>query len=243
VKKTRRLGDERIFRYWVEVRDLASGSVRKLPLTAWRLVCLKRGKKNEPPLPDREVLKLQVDEETWEAESFEELRTRLRDKYPDAAFERTLHFVRDHEAEERRETALNGLIRILAKAAVDNFIAGKSPVDTQPEDQRGQKRRRTKSRTQVTCASVSGTVTPRARLKIPKAESGSTPKALSKHAHMSPDRPIPARQWTATARPDRSCASSGVSSVERFAKLLGTPRSGMGNEMNCRAAAKQRDSS
>ncbi len=64
--------------------------MRKLPLTAVRLVCLKRGKKDEPLLPDREVLRLQDDEETWEASDFDELKIRLRGKYPDGAFERTL---------------------------------------------------------------------------------------------------------------------------------------------------------
>jgi hypothetical protein len=68
-----------------------------------RLVCLKREKKNEPLLTDRELLRLQDDEETWEAATFEELKIRLRDKYPDAAFERTLHYERDHEAEQRHE--------------------------------------------------------------------------------------------------------------------------------------------
>lgn len=124
--QAKRLSDKRILRYWVEIRSLESGSVRKLPLTAVRLVCLKRGKKNEPPLPDREELRLQDDEETWEAESFEELKIRLRDKYPDADFVRTLHSVRDHEAEERHERALNELISILAKKAVDDLIAEKS---------------------------------------------------------------------------------------------------------------------
>jgi hypothetical protein len=123
VTQAKKLSDKQILRYWVEVRDLASGSVGKLPLTAVRLVCLKTGKKNEPPLPDREVLRLQDDKETWETSDFDELRTRLRDKYPDAAFERTLHYVRDHEAEERRERALNGLISILAKKVVDDLIA------------------------------------------------------------------------------------------------------------------------
>jgi hypothetical protein len=127
----KRLSDKRILRFWVEVRELASGSVRKLPLTAMRLVCLKTGKKDEPPLADREVLRLQDDEESWEAESFEEFKTRLRDKYPDAAFERTLHFERDHEAEERHERALNELISILAKKAVDDLIAEESRSSTQ----------------------------------------------------------------------------------------------------------------
>jgi hypothetical protein len=124
--KAKRLTDEKIFRYWVEVRDLASGSVRKLPLTAVRLICLKRGKKNEPLPPDREVLRLQDGDETWEAETFEDLKIRLRHKYPDGAFERTLHYVRDLEAEERRERALNQLASIFAKAAVDDLIAEES---------------------------------------------------------------------------------------------------------------------
>jgi hypothetical protein len=115
-----------ILRCWVEVRDLASGSVRKLPLTAVKLVCLKTGKKDEPLPPDREVLRLQDDEETWEASDFDELKIRLRGKYPDGAFERTLHYVRDREAEERRETALNELASIFAKSAVDHLIAEES---------------------------------------------------------------------------------------------------------------------
>jgi len=129
VTQAKRLSDKRILRYWVEVRDLASGAVREFPLTAVRLVCLKSGEKNEPLPPDRELLRLQDDEETWEASDFDELRNRLRDKYPDAAFERTLHFVRDHEAEERRESALNELASIFAKAAVDLFVAEQSRVE------------------------------------------------------------------------------------------------------------------
>jgi hypothetical protein len=80
-----------------------------------------------------QLLRLQDDEETWETESFDELRTRLRNKYPDAAFERTLHYERDHEAEERHERALNGLISILAKAAVDDFIAEQSRAEAEPD--------------------------------------------------------------------------------------------------------------
>jgi len=133
VTQAKRLSDKKILRYWVEVRELASGSVRKLPLTAVRLIRLKRGKKNEPPLPDRELLRLQDDEETWEASDFDELRTRLRDKYPDAAFERTLHDVRDHEAEERHERALNGLISLLAKKVVDDLIAEQSRLEAEPD--------------------------------------------------------------------------------------------------------------
>jgi hypothetical protein len=67
-------------------------------------------------------LQLQDGTETWEAKTFDELRVRLREKYPDAAFERTLHYQRDREAEDRREKALNGLAELLAKAAVDKMI-------------------------------------------------------------------------------------------------------------------------
>jgi hypothetical protein len=150
VTKAKIVSDKRIFRYWVEVRELASGCVRKLPLTGVRLVCLKTGKKSDPLPPDRELLRLQDDDETWEVETFDELKTRLRDKYPDAAFERTLHFVRDREAEERRETALNELARIFAKAAVDNWIAEQSRAQAEPSAQPGPKRSLPKSRTQAT---------------------------------------------------------------------------------------------
>jgi hypothetical protein len=54
---------------------------------------------------------------------FDELKARLREKYPDAAFERTFHYVRDREAEERRERALYGLMDILVTQIVDDLIA------------------------------------------------------------------------------------------------------------------------
>lgn len=132
-KKATRLSDKKIYQYWVEIREIATGSVRKLPLTAWRVVCLKRGKKNEPRLPDKELLRLEDDGQIVEAEAFDDLRAQLRDKYPDAAFERTLHFVRDYEAEERYEKGLNGLISILAKAAVDELLAEQSRAGTEPD--------------------------------------------------------------------------------------------------------------
>jgi hypothetical protein len=114
--------EKQIFRYWVEIRELATGEVRTLPLAAVVKISLAGRKKNEPPIPNEEVLQLKDGAETWEAKTFDELRARLREKYPDAAFERTLHYVRDREAEERRERALNGLMDLLAKAAVDKMI-------------------------------------------------------------------------------------------------------------------------
>jgi len=76
VTQDNRLSDDRMFSCWVEIRERANASVRKLPLTEVRLGC-----------------------------------------------ERTLHTVRDHEAEKRRERALNGLISLLAQKIVDDLIA------------------------------------------------------------------------------------------------------------------------
>ena len=125
----RRLSDKKILCFWVEVRELASGSGRKLPLSGVKVICLKREKKGEPLLPDKELLRLQVGEDTWEADTFEELQNRLRNKYPDAAFERTLHYVRDHEAEQRHEAALDGLMSILVERVVDDLIAEESRIE------------------------------------------------------------------------------------------------------------------
>jgi hypothetical protein len=116
--------NDQIFRYWVEIRELASGTVRTLPLIRVRKICLVRPKKNAAAPPDEDVLQLQDGTETWEAKNLDELRARLREKYPDAAFERTLHYERDREAEVRRERALNGLMDLLVKAAVDEMIEG-----------------------------------------------------------------------------------------------------------------------
>jgi hypothetical protein len=114
--------DQQILRYWVEIRELTSGSVRTLPLTAMRKISLARGKKNEPPPPSEDVLHLKDGAETLEAKTFDELRAQLRDKYPDTAFERTLHYERDREAEERRERALDGLMTLIAEAVVEKMI-------------------------------------------------------------------------------------------------------------------------
>jgi len=116
------MNEKQIFRYWIEIRELASGSVRSLPLNAVVRICLAKQKKNEAPIPNEELLHLKDGAETLEAKSFDELRARLRDKYPDEAFERTLHFERDREAEERRERALDGLARLFAEKAVDEMI-------------------------------------------------------------------------------------------------------------------------
>ena len=65
---------------------------------------------------------LQDGAKTIEAKSLEDLKTQLRQRFPDSDYERTLHSERDHEAERRRADALNGLIELLAELAVREFF-------------------------------------------------------------------------------------------------------------------------
>ena len=94
-------GNEKIFRYWVEVRDLTNGSVRNLPLIAIAKIHIPRSKK-EAQRPTEEILQLKDGFSTLEAKTIDELAAELRAKYPDGKYERTLHHERDREAEERR---------------------------------------------------------------------------------------------------------------------------------------------
>jgi hypothetical protein len=112
---------ERVFRYWVEIRELQTGVVRKRPLTAVAKILLTQ-RKNEAPRPPEEVLHLQDGAETIEAKNFEDLKTQLRQRFPDSEYERTLHSERDHDGERRRADALKGLIELLAEVAVREFL-------------------------------------------------------------------------------------------------------------------------
>ncbi len=108
---------EQIFRYWVEIRDLTSGSVSNLPLNAFASIHIPR-KKNESQKPREEILRLQDGSAILEATSLDDLAAQLRRNTPDTGYERTLHRERDRDAEERRTEAMNQLIKILAEAAV-----------------------------------------------------------------------------------------------------------------------------
>ena len=112
---------EQIFRYWVEVRSLQDGSIRKLPMTEAMMVPLVSSKINPQP-SSRWVLRLQDDTEILGADDFEEHRVQLQRRYPDEAYERTINWERDIEAEQRRERALNGLARRMAEAAVEDTL-------------------------------------------------------------------------------------------------------------------------
>lgn len=122
--------DEQIFRYRVEVRDLASGSVRNLPLSAVARIHIPR-KKNEAQRPREEILRLQDGEALLEAISLDDLAAQLRQKYPDSGYERTLHRERDREAEDRRAEAMNQLIKILAEAVVRDTLNGARNVSSE----------------------------------------------------------------------------------------------------------------
>lgn len=109
---------EQIFRYWVEVRKLQDDTIRKLPMIVVLMVPLVTSKVNPKP-SSRRVLRIQNNSEILEADNFESLRVQLRQKYPDDAYERTIHWERDIEAEERRERALNGLAKLMVDVAVE----------------------------------------------------------------------------------------------------------------------------
>ncbi len=113
--------NKRIFRYWVEVRDLTNGSVRNLPLTAVAKIHIPRSKK-EGQRPTEEILQLKDGSATLEAKSLDDLAAQLRERYPDGAYERTLHQERNWEAEVRREEALHQLAKIVAEAVVRDFL-------------------------------------------------------------------------------------------------------------------------
>lgn len=116
---------EQIFQFCVEVRSLQDGTIRRLPLTAVMMVPLVSPKINPQP-SSRRVLRIQDDSEILEADDFANLRVQLRQKCPDDAYERTIHWERDIEAEQRRERALNGLARLMAEAAVEDELKVRS---------------------------------------------------------------------------------------------------------------------
>ncbi len=82
------------------------------------------------------------------------------------------------------------------------------------------------------CSSVSGTVTPRAFDTIANTSRGSWPKDTSTAAAAIPERPIPARQCTATPRPARTSPASRLVNVWNSRVARGTPRSAMGKLRN-----------
>jgi hypothetical protein len=107
---------QQVFRYWVEVRELANGSARNLPLNGVTKVHIPRTKK-ETQKPNEEILQLKDGSATLEANCIQDLAAQLRARYPDDAYEHTLHWRRDREAEARRAEATDKLSEILLPRA------------------------------------------------------------------------------------------------------------------------------
>jgi hypothetical protein len=107
---------QQVFRYWVEVRELANGSARNLPLNGVTKIHIPRAKK-EAQTPNEEILQLKDGPATLEANSIQDLAAQLRARCPDDAYERTLHWKRDREAETRRAEAIDKLSEILLPRA------------------------------------------------------------------------------------------------------------------------------
>ncbi len=112
---------KRIYRYWVQLHDLRDGSTRDLPLCVVRRIPLLRNKGDRQE-PDQQVLQLQDDSVVLEGRDIADIAAQLRQRYPDETHDRFLHRERDHEAERRTEEALDGLVQLLAKAAVDEVL-------------------------------------------------------------------------------------------------------------------------
>jgi hypothetical protein len=112
---------EHIFKCWVEIRNLNDGATRTLPLSVLTVIALVP-REREAQYPNKQVLRLKDDAVTLEAENLEDLANQLRERYPDGAYERTIHCQRDLGAEERRANALNGLTDMLVKAVVDDLL-------------------------------------------------------------------------------------------------------------------------
>jgi hypothetical protein len=116
-KNGRELPDrQKVFRCWVEVRERANGSARHLPINGVTKIHIPRSKK-EPQKPNEEILQLRDGAATLEAKSVEDLAAQLRARYPDDAYERTLHWERDREAEVQRAEGAKKLSEILLPRA------------------------------------------------------------------------------------------------------------------------------
>jgi hypothetical protein len=116
----------KIFRYCVEIRSLTSGEVRSLPLRGSRLLHLQR-RKAIPRRPDVELLRLTDGNDQIRAKNLDDLAAQLRERYPDKAYERSLHSERDREAERRHKEALNGLIELVTQSRVKDMMTRGEP--------------------------------------------------------------------------------------------------------------------
>ena len=113
--------DKQIYRYEVELMELASGTSRRVPLKIFRMVPLEQKKGETVPLPWEEM-RLQDGDVNVVASTFEEFRQKLREQYPDERFERRLHYWRDREEEERQLQAITRLGTVILMNAVKRMM-------------------------------------------------------------------------------------------------------------------------
>jgi hypothetical protein len=111
------------FRYWVEVREVASGTVSSLPLSAVAKIHIPR--KSEFQRPTEEIVQLTDGADILRATNLDGLAAQIRERYPDGKYERTLHTERDRKAEERHADAMNRLVQLI----VAGFVASLSQDD------------------------------------------------------------------------------------------------------------------
>ena len=111
-----------IYRHWVELHDLRDGSTRDLPLRAVTRIHLPR-RKGDRHEPNQQGLRLRDDSVVLEGRDIEDIAVQLRQKYPDKTHERFLYRERDYESEQRKAEALEWLIELVAKAAVDELLS------------------------------------------------------------------------------------------------------------------------
>lgn len=120
---------ERLYRHWVEIRNLHDESVRTLPLRAVRLVYIPTSK-TATPRPDEQRLELLDDSTVIKATYLDDLSVELKSRYPDEMYERRLCWEHDLDAEQRRADALDALIELLAQTAIDDIL--NEQTDTAP---------------------------------------------------------------------------------------------------------------
>ena len=112
---------QRIYRYWVELRNRSDGSVRVMPLGGIKRIHLAPGK-GEVRRPDEVVLQVQDESTVIEAKDLEDLVAQMRERYPDETYERFLRQERDVEAERRKAEAMDGLSQLLVDAVVEDVL-------------------------------------------------------------------------------------------------------------------------
>ena len=99
------------------------------------IALVSKNKSDELEKPPEISLEVQDVGRVWKASSVEQLATQLREAYPDGVFVRTLKCERDLEAEQRRRTALNSLIELLAEVTVRRMLEeGPTADSTQVPD-------------------------------------------------------------------------------------------------------------